>query len=56
MTTRWLDHAPRLHLPRLARWCLYALALLAPGSFAVFVVIGAFRLIRQELARRGNPA
>jgi hypothetical protein len=51
-----LNLAPRLHPRLLAKWGLYALALLAPGSFAVLVVVGLFRLIRQEMARRDNPA
>jgi hypothetical protein len=30
----------------LAKWCLYILVLLAPGSFAVFIILWLVRLSR----------
>ena len=51
MTTRPFGPAPSLRTATLLRWCLYGLAILAPGSFAVAVAVWLFRLIRQETTK-----
>jgi hypothetical protein len=51
MTTRPFGPAPHRSASPLLRWCLYGLALLAPGSLAVAAAIWLFRLIRQETTK-----
>jgi hypothetical protein len=47
MTTRLFGPAPSLRASPLLRWCLYGLAILAPGSIAIAVAVWLFRVIRQ---------
>jgi len=51
MTTRPFSPAASVRASPLLRWCLYGLAILAPGSIVVAVAIWLFRLIRQEVTR-----
>jgi hypothetical protein len=45
--------SPKASPPReLAKWCTYALLLLAPGSFVILPVLWLYRLLGAPRARR----
>jgi hypothetical protein len=46
----WQLKAPPVR--ELARWCLYTLILLAPGSFAVLIILWLVRLCRARASRK----